>query len=159
MTMLLLMLGVGLCITAAPLFVEGHKILSALAVLVGILVCLAAPFYGPHYDVWYAGMSGKAKLTEAEQSRQIKIQEAKANLESAKLNAEAEVERAKGSAASTDILIKSLGTPDRYLRWRWIGMLENNERSGVQREIIYVPADGTLPMTEAGRAVATPPKD
>ncbi|MTD92858.1 membrane protease subunit [Hyphomicrobium sp. xq] len=112
--------------------------------------------YGPEYSVWQQGMSGQAELARAEQNRQIKTTEARASLESAKLNAQAEVERAKGAAEANRVLADSLGGPDRYLRWRWIMMLETNERAGSHREIIYAPTDGNLPMTEAGRAVAPP---
>lgn len=49
----------------------------------------------PSYNVWQQEMSGKAEFAKAEQNRRIKIEEAKANLEAEKLNAQAEIERAK----------------------------------------------------------------
>lgn len=121
--------------------------------ILGIVIGGGAFYWGPQYDVWQQGMAGRAELTRAEQNRQIKIEEAKAEYESAKMKAQAEIERAKGAAEANKIMAESLGGPDRYLRWRWIVMLENNEKTGINREIIYVPADGNLPMTEAGRAV------
>ena len=52
-------------------------------------------------------MEGKAEFAKAEQNRKIKIEEAKANLEAEKLNAQAEVERAKGAA---DIILPDFQT-------------------------------------------------
>lgn len=49
-------------------------------------------FIVPYYNVWQQEMSGKAEFAKAEQNRKIKIEEAKANLEAEKLNAQAEVE-------------------------------------------------------------------
>lgn len=136
--------------------VKEKKIWSVSAVigfLVGFVVAVGAFYWGPQYDVWQQGMAGRAELTRAEQNRQIRIEEAKAEFESAKMKAQAEIERAKGAAEANKIMAESLGGPDRYLRWRWITMLESNEKTGINREIIYVPADGSMPMSEAGRAV------
>ena len=66
--------------------------------LIGIAVILGLMFGVPLYNVWQQEMSGRAELAKAEQNRQIKIEEAKANLEAEKLNAQAEIERAKGAA-------------------------------------------------------------
>ena len=96
-------------------------------------------------------MEGQAQFSKAEQNRKIKIEQAKADYEAAKLWAAAEVERAKGAAAANEIMSKSLGGPENYLRWRYIHMLE--ESKSEKREIIYIPVDGLLPVTEAARAV------
>ena len=45
----------------------------------------------PKYNVWRQEMEGKAEFAKAEQNRKIKIEEAKANLEAEKLNAQAEI--------------------------------------------------------------------
>ena len=57
----------------------------------------------PRYNVWRLEMRGKAAMAEAEQDRKIQIEEAKANLESQKLNSLAEVERAKGMALAIEV--------------------------------------------------------
>jgi regulator of protease activity HflC (stomatin/prohibitin superfamily) len=119
-----------------------------------VLLSIAALMYGcPHYNVWQQELSGRAEFARAEQNRRIKVEEAKASLESAKLNAQAEIERAKGAAQANKELIEGLGGPENYLRWRYIMMLESNDSKGVQREVIYTPAGGMFPITEAGRAV------
>ena len=61
-----------------------------------ILLFVAMAFIRPWYNVWSQEMEGKAEFAKAEQNRKIKIEEAKANLEAEKLNAQAEIERAKG---------------------------------------------------------------
>ena len=73
--------------------------------VIGTVCGLVAMFmFGcPRYDVWQQEMVGRAELAKAEQNRQIKIEEAKANLEAEKLNAQAEIERAKGAAEAIRI--------------------------------------------------------
>lgn len=112
----------------------------------------------PQYWVYQQEMEGKAEFAKAEQNRQIAVLAAKAKAESAKLEADAEVARATGAAKANEIMVNSLGNAENYLRWRYIMMLENNEHNGVQREVIYTPAGGMFPLTEAGRAVTPAPK-
>jgi hypothetical protein len=108
--------------------------------------------YMPEYTVWQQGMEGQAELSKAEQNRKIKIEQAKADYEAAKLWATAEIERAKGAASANEIMAKSLGSPENYLRWRYIHMLEeSNSKGKTGREVIYIPVDGLLPLTEATR--------
>lgn len=57
----------------------------------------------PKYNLWQQEMVGKSEFAKAEQNRRIKIEEAKANLEAEKLNAQAEIERAKGAAEAIKI--------------------------------------------------------
>lgn len=109
----------------------------------------------PHYSVWQQGLAGQAEFSRAEQNRKITIEVAKAKYEAAKMNAAAEIEQAKGAAMANEIMTKSLDRPgaENYLRWRYIHMLEESAAKGkTDREIIYIPVDGLLPMTEAGRA-------
>ena len=62
--------------------------------LVAIFVfVIGMAFIRPWYNVWSQEMEGKAEFAKAEQNRKIKIEEARANLEAEKLNAQAEVER------------------------------------------------------------------
>jgi flagellar basal body-associated protein FliL len=106
----------------------------------------------PMYHVWTKEMSGKADLAEAEWSKQIAIEEAKAELESASLKAAAEVERAKGVAEANAIIGDSLKDNDAYLRYLWIQGLHDGSS-----ETIYIPTEANLPILEAGRKVSTQP--
>lgn len=96
--------------------------------------------------VWNARVAGEAQLAQAGQNRRIAVLEAQAALDSAKLKAQAEIERAKGLAAANRIVADSLGGPEGYLRYLYIQNLE--ESNG---QIIYVPTEGGLPILEAGK--------
>ncbi len=72
-------------------------------------------------------------------------------LESSKLTAQAEVERAKGVAEANTIIADGLGGAEGYLRWRYIEMLEETGKREGGRTIIYVPTEANLPILEARR--------
>ena len=118
-------------------------ILAIVFGIIGLAVAL------PMYNVWTKEMSGKADLANAEWSKQIAIEEAKAELESASLKAAAEVERAKGVAEANAIIGDSLKDNDAYLRYLWIQGLHDGSS-----ETIYIPTEGNLPILEAGRKVS-----
>jgi regulator of protease activity HflC (stomatin/prohibitin superfamily) len=96
--------------------------------------------------VWNAETAGEAELAQARQNRQIATLEAEAKLESAKLLALAEIERAKGVAEANRIVANGLGGPEGYLRYLYIENLSQSEG-----QIIYVPTEGGLPILEAGK--------
>lgn len=55
-------------------------------IVLTVVLLIALLMWGcPRYAVWQQEMSGKAEFAKAEQNRQIKIEEAKANLEAEKL--------------------------------------------------------------------------
>ena len=101
----------------------------------------------PYYNVWQQEMSGKAEFAKAEQNRKIKIEEAKANLEAEKLNAQAEVERARGAAEA--IKIENGAITPTYIQYLWV---RQQNLSGKNTKIIYIPTETGLPLLEAGRA-------
>jgi predicted aminopeptidase len=100
----------------------------------------------PAYNVYSQEMSGKAKLAEAQSSRQVATLEARARMESAKHLADAEVTRATGAAQANRILQNSLGGPDGYLRYLQIQSLHETNA-----KLIYIPTEGGLPITESRR--------
>jgi len=106
----------------------------------------------PKYDIYQQEMSGHATFAKAESTRRVKVLESQAKLDAAKLEAQSDIERAKGIAAANEIVVKGLGGPDNYLRWKYIQMLEDHGGT-VHREIIYVPTEANVPIMEAGRAV------
>jgi p-aminobenzoyl-glutamate transporter AbgT len=86
-------------------------------------------------------------LYKANTEKQSRIAESKAKAEAAKYEAEAEVARAEGVAAANEIIARSI-TPE-YLRYLYItGLSETNDKV-----VIYVPTEGMIPITEAGRVV------
>lgn len=91
---------------------------------------------------------GEAELLEAESSKKIAVETARAQLESAKLLAQAEVERAKGVAEANKIIGDSLKANEAYLRYLYLTNLEKAEAKGT---VIYVPTEAGLPILEAGK--------
>lgn len=120
-------------------------ILLVLIFIVGIAVGLM--FGLPKYNVWSSELQGKAEFVRAEQNRQIKIEEAKANLEAEKLNALAEIERAKGAAAAIEIENGKL--TETYIRYLWVRQQSNLNN----KTIIYIPTEGGLPILESTRNI------
>lgn len=121
-----------------------HILLTATIVLALILVLM---FGMPVYRVWQQEMRGKAEFAQAEQNRKIKVEEAKANLEAEKLNALAEVERARGAAEA--IKIENGTLTDRYIQYLWV----RNQNNLNDKTVIYIPTEGNLPIMEAGRFI------
>lgn len=117
-------------------------IITAIAVIALAVVGLVGI---PYYTVWSQEMDGKAEFAKAEQNRKIKIEEARANLEAEKLNAQAEVERAKGAAEAISIENGSI-TPT-YIQYLWVRQQNLNPGD----KVIYVPTEASLPILEAGK--------
>ena len=112
-----------------------------------ILIIATLMFIVPKYRVWYSELQGRAEFARAEQNRLIKIEEAKANLEAEKLNAQAEVERAKGAAAAIEI--ENGKITETYIRYLWVR--QQNDLNN--KTIIYIPTEGGLPILESTRNI------
>jgi len=121
-------------------------------IAIGILVAVVLVGF-PTYNVYSKQMAGKAAFEEAVQNRRIRVLEAQAALDSAKLTAQAEIERAKGTNEANRIMAQSLGGPENYLRWSYINMLQETAGKG-DRQVIYLPTEAGMPILEAGRGQA-----
>lgn len=132
--------------------IENKRLVASItkwSTLLGILILaivIGCMIGCPQYKVYQQSKAGEAKLREAESSRQIVIQEAKAKLESAKMLADADTIRANGVATSNKIIGVSLKDNEAYLHWLWIDNIEKNPQA-----VIYVPTEANLPILEAGR--------
>lgn len=115
-------------------------IVGFIALVVIALMCVIPP-----YKVWSATKKGEAEYMRAEQNRRIKVEEAKANLEAEKLNAQAEIERAKGAAEAIKIENGSITTT--YIQYLWVRQQNANSNN----KIIYIPTEAGLPILEAGQ--------
>lgn len=122
---------------------------SIFAVFVALGLIGGGCYFVPQYGVYQQGLEGVAKLKEAESSRQIAVEEAKAKLESAKMLAAAEIERAKGVAEANKIIGESLKANEEYLRYLWVNNLHEAVEAGTQ--VIYVPTEAGLPILESGK--------
>ncbi len=116
---------------------------GVLSITFVVVAIIAFFLFGiPRYKVWQQEMKGRAELAQAEQNRQIKIEEAKANLEAEKLNAEAEVVRARGAAEAIKIENGSL-TPT-YIQYLWV-----RQQNAAANKVVYIPTEAGLPILEA----------
>jgi len=122
--------------------------------LLVILVIVGLAYGGlmgwPKYRVWSQEMRGKADLAEAQWNRQIRVEEAQAELEAAKLDAMAEAERAKGLAEANQILGDSLKGNSEYLTYLWLQAID-------ETSVVYVPTEAQLPILEANRFLINQP--
>lgn len=121
------------------------KYIAILAVI-AVLVVAGLMFGLPLYNVWQQEMTGRAEFSRAEQNRKIKVEEARAEKESASFRAEAEIIRAEGVAEANRIIGGSLKDNKDYLTYLWIQALYDESNS-----VIYVPTEANLPILEATR--------
>jgi hypothetical protein len=117
------------------------RVLSIIILLIGSLF-----FILPVWNVWRQERSGEADFSEAEWSKRIKVEDAKALRDSAVFAAQAEVERAKGVAEANRIIGTSLKENEEYLRYLWIQGLHDGSS-----ETIYIPTEANMPLLEATR--------
>lgn len=120
---------------------------------IAVIGTVCGALYGcPQYGVYQQRLAGEAEFQRAQQNRQIRVQEAQAQLDASHLTAQAEVAKAEGVAKANEIMAKSLGGPEGYIRWKYIEMLQETGLSGhSDRSVIYVPTEAQIPIMEAGR--------
>lgn len=117
-----------------------------------VLIVIIALMWGlPKYNVWQQEMAGKAEMAKAEQNRRILVEEAKARLEAEKLNAAAEIERAKGMAEAMRVENGTLSAT--YNQYLFIRTLEKIADKGSLPQIIYVPSEGLTPVMDLNKAL------
>jgi len=116
------------------------------AVVAAIAVAAACMVGCPTYSVYEQEKAGEAELKRAESSRRIAVLEAQAKLDSAKLLAQSEIERAKGVAEANKIIGEGLKGNEDYLRYLWITELKTPNQT-----VIYVPTEANMPIMEATR--------
>ena len=127
-----------------------YAFLTTVFVIVAILGVIIGLMFGvPKYNVWRTKIAiesaqniGKAEMARAEQNRMIQIEEAKANLESQKLNSLAEIERAKGMAQAIEIENGKLTT--KYIQYLWVRNIDK-----MDGDKIYIATEAGLPILEA----------
>jgi len=117
---------------------------TVIGILVVALLIGGLMFGIPTYRVWQQNMAGRARLAEAEYSRQIMLIEAEMNLQAEELNALAEVARARGAGEAMEIVQEKL--TDMYIRYLWVRQANFRDAT-----VIYVPTEANLPILEAAR--------
>jgi regulator of protease activity HflC (stomatin/prohibitin superfamily) len=94
----------------------------------------------PQYAVYEQTLTGTAKLERAGQERQILVEQAKAEVESAKLRAEA-----------IEIVGKSAQEYPEYRLQEFMGAFAEALQNDSIDQIIYVPTEANIPIIEATR--------
>ena len=82
---------------------------------------------------------------------QVLVEEAKARLEAEKLNAAAEIERAKGMAEAMKVENGTLSAT--YNQYLFIRTLEKLADKGSLPQIIYVPSEGLTPVMDLNKTL------
>lgn len=111
--------------------------LIATIALTGFLMWLI-----PTYSVWQQEQLGKANLARAAQERQIMIEQANAELQSAGIRAEAIALVGEMAAKYPE-----------YRQQEFIGAFAEALKEGNIDQIYYIPTEAGIPITEAGRFV------
>lgn len=113
----------------------------ALRVVAVATVIVALTMWGcPQYEVYRQNLHGQAELSKAHQTRQITIEQAKAEEASAQHRANAI--KIMGEAAKQ--------YPE-YRQQEFIGAFAEAMHNGRISQIIYVPTEANIPITEATR--------
>lgn len=124
---------------------RGQIVITVLIVL-AVLAVLAGAFFGlPTWNVWRQGLSGEAALRRATQERQILVQQAQAERDAAELRAEA-----------IGIVGQAAKDFPEYRYQEFLGAFAEALNSGAIDQIIYVPTEANMPITEARRLSEAP---
>ena len=118
--------------------------------IIGLVGIIALGMWGvPTYQVWQKELAGKANLKQQEFEKQIVVEQAKAELESAKLLADAEIERARGVAEANRIIGTSLNNGgDKYLQYLAIDA-QKKMADSPNNTILYVPSgNNAIPLVQ-----------
>lgn len=109
----------------------------------GTLILLMLVTFGmvgcPQYNVYRQRLQGEAQLAHAHAARQILVQQAQAEKDAALLRAEAI--KIVGQAAKD--------YPE-YRQQEFIGAFAEALKEGKINQIMYVPTEANIPITEAG---------
>lgn len=116
------------------------KLFIIIAAFFGIVIITGLAFAIPTWNVWRSGMSGEAALKRAEQTRQILVTQAKAEKEAAQLRADA-----------ISIVGKAAKEFPEYRQQEFLGAFAEALKDGKISQIMYVPTEANIPVTEASR--------
>ena len=117
---------------------KNNKLLIILGAILWIICVIAIMFLMPLYNVWRAWLEWKANLMKAEQEKLILIEQAKAEVESAKHRAEA-----------IKIVWEAAQKYPEYRQQEFIWAFANAMQNWEIQKIIYVPTEANIPIIEA----------
>lgn len=116
----------------------GTVVTATFVIIGGIVIgCMAGC---PQYSVYTAKMDGEASLARAQSTKQTLVTQAQAEKDAALLRAEAI--KIVGQAAKD--------FPE-YRQQEFIGAFADAMQNGRINQIIYVPTEANIPITQAGK--------
>lgn len=111
----------------------------------GLVMLVAGIMFAiPQYNVYNKRLHGEAILAEANASRQVLIKQA-----------EAERDAAKARAEAIGIVGRAAKEYPEYRQQEFIGAFAEALKEGKISQIMYIPTEANIPITEAGHL--TPP--
>ena len=119
---------------------EGELAVTALLIVAAVIVIGALAWGCPQYNVYTQEMEGTANLRKAEQTRQILVEQAQAELDAAELRSRA-IEIMGGAAQKY---------PE-YRLQEFMGAFAEALQNGSIEKIVFVPTEANIPILEAGR--------
>lgn len=105
-----------------------------------VLFCALCLWAMPQYIVYQKRMGGEAVLAESESQKRVLVEQAKAELEAAKLRAEAIAIVGKASQEFPE-----------YRTQEFIGAFAEAVQKGSIQQIIYVPTEASIPIVDKPR--------
>lgn len=114
---------------------KNDPLVGAVSMVVCFAIAAGIAFGYPNYLVWEQGKQGEAALAKATQDRQIKVQEA-----------EAEMEAASKQAEANKVLGESVREYPEAMEQKWVEAIAHT-----QNQVIYLPTEASVPITESGR--------
>lgn len=115
----------------------GLGISVLLVLFIGMLIGI------PRYNAYRQTQAAEALMEAAIWNRKIMLEDARNEVETAKLKAQAEIERARGVAEATKILGESLRGNEGYLKYLWVEAV----KAGTN-QVIYVPTEAQVPIVD-----------
>jgi len=107
----------------------------ALGIIVIVGFCMIVV---PQWSVWSSKLEGEAMLNKANQTKQILVTQAQAELDASKLRAQA-----------IEIVGKMAQQYPEYREQEFIGAFAEALHNGNMSQIIYVPTEANIPIIEA----------
>ena len=114
--------------------------LAGIAIIIAVAGAFGLMAMYRFYNVWSMEKEGQASLMKATQTRQIQVEQAKAEKEAATLRAEA-----------IAIIGKAAKEYPEYRTQEYIGAFAEALKEGKMQQIIYVPTEANIPVLEAGK--------
>ncbi len=105
----------------------------------------------PHYTLWSTEMAGKARTVQAEHEGAARLAQAESEKKIQIEGAKAEVESAKLRAEAIQIVGKASKDFPEYRQQEFIGAFAEALKEGNIKQIIYVPTEANIPIIETSR--------